>query len=64
MVSSGLTTAGYTYVNLDDFYYQCPGSQGPNVDQWGRWVTDPTTFPPSTGWTGSRCWPTTCTASG
>ena len=52
MVSSGLTTAGYTYVNLDDFYYQCPGSQGPNVDQWGRWVTDPTTFPPSNGMDG------------
>ena len=46
MASTGLKDAGYQYVNLDDFYYQCPGSQGPNVDQWGRWVTDPTTFPP------------------
>src|ERR1700753_1646255 len=52
MVSSGLKDAGYTYVNLDDFYSQCPGSQGPNVDQWGRWVTDPTTFPPSNGMDG------------
>src|SRR4051794_28913098 len=49
MVSTGLKAAGYEYVNLDDFYYQCPSSAGPNVDQWGRWVTDPTTFPPSGG---------------
>jgi len=49
MVSSGLKAAGYSYINLDDFYYQCPSSAGPNVDQWGRWVTDPTTFPPSGG---------------
>ncbi len=46
MVSSGLKAAGYMFIDLDDFYYQCPGSQGPNVDQWGRWVTDPTIFPP------------------
>ncbi|MBF9072785.1 NPCBM/NEW2 domain-containing protein [Streptacidiphilus fuscans] len=38
---------GYQYVNLDDFYYQCPGGQGPAVDQYGRWVTDPGKFPPS-----------------
>src|SRR3981081_357529 len=47
MVSSGLKKLGYQYVNLDDFWYQCPGSQGPNVDQYGRWVIDPTRFPGS-----------------
>ncbi|HEY3608456.1 MAG TPA: NEW3 domain-containing protein, partial [Pseudonocardiaceae bacterium] len=45
MVSSGLKKLGYQYVNLDDFWYECPGSQGPNVDQYGRWVIDPTRFP-------------------
>ena len=43
---SGLQKLGYTYVNLDDFWYQCPGPQGPNVDSYGRWVTDPARFPP------------------
>ena len=47
MKSSGLTGVGYQYVNLDDFWYQCPGSQGPNVDQYGRWVIDSTKFPAS-----------------
>ena len=47
MKSSGLAAAGFDYVNLDDFWYQCPGSQGPNVDQYGRWVTDTTEFPAS-----------------
>jgi hypothetical protein len=47
MKTSGLEAAGYQYVNVDDFWYQCPGGQGPNVDQYGRWVTDPTKFPPS-----------------
>jgi hypothetical protein len=47
MKSSGLEHAGFQYVNVDDFWYQCPGSQGPNVDQYGRWVTDPAKFPPS-----------------
>jgi hypothetical protein len=45
--TSGLEKIGYRYVNLDDFWYQCPGSQGPNVDANGLWVTDPTRFPPS-----------------
>jgi Alpha galactosidase C-terminal beta sandwich domain/Alpha galactosidase A len=45
MRSSGLEAEGYQYINLDDFWYQCPGSQGPNVDQYGRWVTDATRFP-------------------
>ena len=47
MKTSGLAAVGYQYVNVDDFWYQCPGSQGPNVDEYGRWVTDPTKFPPS-----------------
>ncbi len=44
--NSGLQKIGYQYVNLDDFWYQCPGAQGPNVDANGRWVTDPSRFPP------------------
>ncbi len=46
MQDSGLQKIGYTYVNLDDFWYQCPGPQGPNVDSYGRWVTNPSRFPP------------------
>jgi len=45
MVSSGLCSLGYLYVNIDDFYYVCPGSQGPTVDQYGRWLTDASKFP-------------------
>jgi alpha-galactosidase len=47
LVSSGLISHGYDYINLDDFWYDCPGSQGPDVDSYGRWVTNATTFPPS-----------------
>ncbi len=43
--NSGLQKMGYEYINLDDFWYQCPGSQGPDVGPYGRWVTDPTKFP-------------------
>jgi len=43
--NSGLQKMGYQYVNLDDFWYQCPGSQGPNVDPYGRWMTDSSRFP-------------------
>ncbi|MEV6540595.1 NEW3 domain-containing protein [Streptomyces sp. NPDC051665] len=43
---SGLAKNGFIYANVDDFWYQCPGSQGPDVDQYGRWVTDPVKFPP------------------
>ncbi|MBV9447600.1 MAG: glycoside hydrolase family 27 protein [Streptosporangiaceae bacterium] len=50
--SSGLLAAGYNYVNIDDFYYECPGSQGPNVDANGRWVVDPSKFPSVGGVTG------------
>lgn len=45
MKSSGLADVGYRYVNVDDFWYRCPGSQGPDVDAYGRWVTDATKFP-------------------
>lgn len=44
--TSGLQEMGYKYINLDDFWYQCPGSQGPNVGPYGHWVTDPSKFPP------------------
>ena len=44
--NSGLQKLGYNYVNMDDFYYQCPGKQGPDVDEYGRWVIDTTKFPP------------------
>ena len=44
MKKIGLAKAGFQYVNVDDFWYECP-SDGPNVDQYGRWVTDSTKFP-------------------
>jgi hypothetical protein len=46
MKNSGLADNGFVYVNVDDFWYHCPGGQGPEVDQYGRWVTDETRFPP------------------
>ena len=45
MKKSGLQKVGYEYVNLDDFWYECPGSQGPNVNRYGLWITDPAKFP-------------------
>ena len=45
--SSGLASAGYIYVNVDDFWYQCPGTQGPAVDAFGRWIPDSSKFPSS-----------------
>ena len=45
MQNSGLQHLGYEYINLDDFWEQCPGPQGPNVDSYGRWVIDPSRFP-------------------
>ncbi|MFE4967129.1 NEW3 domain-containing protein [Streptomyces sp. NPDC056660] len=50
--TSGLAKNGFIYANIDDFWYQCPGSQGPDVDQYGRWVTDPAKFPPRGGENG------------
>lgn len=43
--SSGLQKIGYDYVNLDDFWYPCPGPQGPVVGPYGRWVIDTSRFP-------------------
>ncbi|MGH2909049.1 MAG: NEW3 domain-containing protein [Solirubrobacteraceae bacterium] len=45
MVSSGLKSAGYRYVNVDDYWYECPGPTGPTVDRHGRWVVNPANFP-------------------
>jgi hypothetical protein len=44
--NSGLQELGSQYVNLDDYWYQCPGLQGPNLDAYGRWITDQSRFPP------------------
>jgi hypothetical protein len=49
MRRSGLAGLGYRYVNQDDFWYQCPGPQGPNVDRYGRWVVRSGKFPPGPG---------------
>lgn len=43
--SSGLQALGYQYVNLDDFWYECPGSQGPNVNRYGLWIPEESNFP-------------------
>jgi len=45
LVTSGLASVGYKYINIDDNWYQCPGSQGPNVDRYGRWVINNSEFP-------------------
>jgi hypothetical protein len=45
LVHSGLAAAGYTYVNIDDGWYQCPSSAGPNVDANGRWLVNTTSYP-------------------
>ncbi len=39
---SGLRKIGYKYVNLDDHWYESPGS---SIDPYGRWVTDSSRFP-------------------
>jgi hypothetical protein len=44
MVSSGLNTHGFVYVNLDDFWQKCD-SNGFAVDSYGRWTVDTTKFP-------------------
>ena len=45
MVTSGLASVGYRDVNLDDYWYACPGPQGPDVDRYGRWIPNPALFP-------------------
>jgi alpha-galactosidase len=42
--SSGLSSHGYSYVNVDDFWMAC-NSDGPEVDSSGRWIANPATFP-------------------
>jgi alpha-galactosidase len=44
MKSSGLSSHGYSYINLDDFWMAC-NSNGPEVDSNGRWIANPATFP-------------------
>lgn len=51
---SGLQELGYRYVNLDDFWYQCPNANGPKVDPYGRWVIDATRFPERHGVNGIK----------
>lgn len=58
LVSSGLAKAGYQYVNVDDFWYVCnkpaegAAATGPDVDGYGRWVTDTSRFPSRDGVNG------------
>lgn len=52
--NSGLEKLGYRYINLDDFWYECPSSNGPNVDTYGRWVTDASKFPGDSGTNGMK----------
>jgi uncharacterized protein YjbI with pentapeptide repeats len=47
MVSDGLTTVGYQYVNIDDGWYICPTSAGPSVDAYGRWIPLDSAYPGS-----------------
>ncbi|HEX3750878.1 MAG TPA: NEW3 domain-containing protein [Streptosporangiaceae bacterium] len=54
MKTSGLASVGYQYVNIDDFWYGCPGSQGPDVDQYGRWAINTSSFPAQSTSTGSE----------
>jgi hypothetical protein len=42
MASTGLVGHGYSYINIDDFYYYNPGT---TVDSYGRWVVDTGRFP-------------------
>jgi alpha-galactosidase len=42
MHDSGLVAHGYTYLNIDDFYYLNPAT---TVDSGGRWAIDPARFP-------------------
>lgn len=44
MVSSGLNTHGFLYINLDDFWQKCD-SNGFTVDSYGRWTVDTAKFP-------------------
>jgi hypothetical protein len=54
LVSTGLSRFGYRYVNIDDGWYQCPGSRGPNVDKHGRWVVNTASYPSARGENGIK----------
>src|ERR1700733_7547858 len=41
-LSQTLKAHGYTYINLDDFWYLNPGTA---VDNYGRWAVDTSRFP-------------------
>ncbi len=51
---SGLQKLGYKYINLDDFWYACPGPEGPSVGPYGRWVIDSSRFPAHGGTNGIK----------
>ena len=42
--TSGLASAGYRYVNVDDYWMAC-NRHGPEVDRYGRWIPDHAAFP-------------------
>ncbi len=44
MKNSGLSSHGFVYINVDDFYQKCD-SNGFTVDGFGRWVVDTAKFP-------------------
>ena len=44
MKSSGLSSHGYSYINLDYRWEAC-NANGPEVDANGRWIANPTEFP-------------------
>jgi Alpha galactosidase A/Alpha galactosidase C-terminal beta sandwich domain len=44
MKDSGLSSHGFVYVNVDDFYQKCD-SNGFVVDSFGRWAVDTAKFP-------------------
>ena len=45
LVSDGLSTVGYRYVNIDDGWYECPNTTGPSVDAYGRWIPLNSVYP-------------------
>jgi alpha-galactosidase len=50
MSTSGLVAAGYSYINIDDFWYLDPAN---TVDSYGRWTTDTSKFPDGMGAVGT-----------
>lgn len=54
LADTGLAAAGYKYVNIDDGWYQCPSSAGPNVDANGRWEINTAAYPSVGGENGIK----------